>query len=173
MEYGKKNEIKALTKYGELKNILVGLSGLWINKKYIHLGASPDGLIIKDGILEGILEVKCLRILRLHSVADVINKECSSAEVKRQCFDVVNDKLLLKKTHMYYFQIQLQLLITEAKYCEFVLYSNKGPISVERINPDFNLQSRIVESTRLFWEKVYLPEYFLMRVPRGLMPLVM
>ena len=78
-----------------------------------------------------------------------------------------------KKTHMYYFQIQLELLITEAKYCEFVLYSNKGPISVERINPDFNLQSRIVESTRLFWEKVYLPEYFLMRVPRGLMPLVM
>ena len=172
MEYGKKNEANALQKYGEIKNILVGLSGLWINKKYIHLGASPDGLIFKDGMLEGILEVKCLKILRLHSVADVINNECSSVEVKRQCFDVVDGKLLLKKKHMYYFQIQLQLLITEAKYCDFVLFSNKGPLSIERINPDVELQSRIVNSTQLFWEKVYLPEYFLMRVPRGLLPLV-
>ena len=30
--------------YGR-KNILVGLSGLWINKKYVRLGASPEGLI--------------------------------------------------------------------------------------------------------------------------------
>ena len=65
-EYGKKNEINALRKYGEIKNVLVGLSGLWINRKYVHLGASPGGLIFKDGQLEGILEVKCLKILRLH-----------------------------------------------------------------------------------------------------------
>ena len=149
----KKNEINALRKYGEIKNVLVGLSGLNINRKYVHLGASPDGLIFKDRKLEGILEVKCLKILRLHSVADVINKECSPVEVKRQCFDVVDGKLSLKKTHMYYFQIQLQLLITEAKYCDFVLYSDRGPLRIERINPDMDLQSRIVNSTRLFWEK--------------------
>ena len=28
--------------------VLVGLSGLWINKKYIHLAASPDGLVFSD-----------------------------------------------------------------------------------------------------------------------------
>ena len=41
-------------------------------------------------------------------------RECPKAEVKRQCFDVNDDKLVLKKTHTYYFQVQLQLLITEA-----------------------------------------------------------
>ena len=139
-------------------------SGLWINKKY--------GLIFKDGKLEGILEVKCLKILRLHSVADVINDECLAPEVKRQCFSVIDGKLVLKKTHPYYFQIQLQLLITEAKFCDFVLYSDKGPLSIERINPDLDLHIRIIDSTRIFWEKVFIPEYFLMRVPRGLLPLV-
>ena len=34
--------------------------------------------------------------------------------VKRQCFHVVT--LLLKMSHLYYFQVQLQLLITGVKY---------------------------------------------------------
>ena len=36
MQYGKDNEIKALRLYGETMNVLVALSGLWINKKYSH-----------------------------------------------------------------------------------------------------------------------------------------
>lgn len=108
-EYGKKNEINALREYGKEMNIPLGLSGLWINKKYVHLAASPDGLIFNDGKLEGILEVKCLKILRLHSVADVINDECLAVEIKRQCFGIIDGKLVMKKTHPYYYQIQLQL----------------------------------------------------------------
>ena len=36
--------------------------------------------------------------------------------VKRQCFHVVGITLLLKMSHLYYFQVQLQLLITGVKY---------------------------------------------------------
>ena len=95
------------------------------------------------------------------------------AELSRQCFRVSDDKLILKKSHMYYFQIQLQLLITGTEYCDFVLYCDKGPPSIERILPDLELQQRIVVSTRLFWEKVFIPEYFLMRIPRDLLPIVL
>ena len=37
---------------------------LWVNKKYPHLGASPDGLIYdsQENLL-GIIEVKCLKAL--------------------------------------------------------------------------------------------------------------
>ena len=153
--------------------VLVELNGLWINKKYLHLAASPDGLVFGDDKnLLSIVEVKCLNILRLHSVNDIINGDCQSAEVKRQCFVVKDKKLVLKRTHSYFYQIQLQLLITEARFCDFVLYSAKGPVSIERIYPDSKLQTRIFESTQSFWEKVFIPKYFLMRVPRDLLPVV-
>ena len=172
MQYGKDNEVTALKEYGEKRNVSIALSGLWINKKYTHLAASPDGLLLNDGKLEGILEVKCLKILKLHSVSDILNGECLKPELKRQCFELCDGKLVLKKCHMYYYQIQLQLLITETDFCDFILYCDKGPSHVERILPDFELQQRIIASTRLFWEKVYVPEYFLMRVPRDLLPLL-
>ena len=154
--------------------MLVGLSGLWINKKYLHLAASPNGLVFggNDNNLLSIAEFKCLNILTLHSVNDIINGDCQSAEVKRQCFVVEDKKLVLKRRDSYFYQIQLQLLVTEVRFCNFVLYSAKGPVSIERIYPDSKLQTRIVERTRLFWQKVFIPEYFLMRVPRDLLPIV-
>ena len=37
-------------------------SGLWVNRKYIHLAASPDGLIYNDqNKLHGIIDIKCLK----------------------------------------------------------------------------------------------------------------
>ena len=67
--------------------VFVGLSGLWINKKYLHLAASLDGFVFGDDKnLLSIVEVKCLNVLRLHSVNDVINGDYQLAEVKRQCF---------------------------------------------------------------------------------------
>ena len=60
--------------------VLVELSGLWINKKYLRLAASPDRLVFPDDkYLLGIVEVKCLNILRLHSADDIINDDCQSA----------------------------------------------------------------------------------------------
>ena len=112
MQYGKDNEVNALREYSQIKTTLVGLSGLWINEKFPHLAASPDGLIFNDGKLDGILEVKCLKILRLHSVTDLINKEYPAGELNRQCLKVSGNNLIMKKSHMYYYQIQLQLLIT-------------------------------------------------------------
>ena len=172
-KYGTENEVNGLREYSEQMQVLVGLSGLWINKKYLHLAASPDGLVFGDDKnLLSIVEVKCLNILRLHSVNDIINADCQSAEVKRQCFVVEDKKLVLKRTHLYLYQIQLQLLVTEARFCDLVLYSAKGPVSIERIYTDSKPQTRIVESTWSFWEKVLIPEYFLMWVPRDLLPVV-
>ena len=85
---------------------------------------------------------------------------------------VEDKKLVLKRTHLYFYQIQLQLLVTEAKFCDFVLYSAKGPVGIEQIYLDSKLQTRIVESARTFWEKVFIPKYFLRQVPMDLLPVV-
>ena len=58
------------------------------------------------------MEVKCLNILRLHSVNDIINGDCQSAELKQQGFVVEDKKLVLKRTNSNFYQIQLQLLVT-------------------------------------------------------------
>ena len=64
--------------------LLLFLSGLWINKKYLHLAASPDGLIFQDQKWNNIIEVKCLNILRLNSVESIVNGDCLKAEIKRK-----------------------------------------------------------------------------------------
>ena len=52
MQYGIDHEKTALKEYGEKRNA----------------SASPDGLLIDDGKIQGMLEVKCLKMLKLHSV---------------------------------------------------------------------------------------------------------
>ena len=178
MQYGIDNEINGLIKYSEIKGVPVVSSGLWIHGSFCHLGASPDGLIYNEQTkkLQGIVEIKCLKIFKERTVADTI-KLCENGDLKsvmaRQCFVVKDGKIFLKKSHMYYFQIQLQLLITQADYCDFVLYSALGDPNIERINHDKELQNRIISSTKAFWSKVLIPEYFLMRVPRKLHPVIL
>ena len=174
MRYGIENETTALKQYGDIKRVTVAKSGLWIHKDYLHLAASPDGLVYdQSSNLICIVEVKCLKLLQLHSVENILQKECPSSELKRQCFDVKNGQLLLKTSHSYYYQVQLQLLMTQASYCDFVLYSSKGPPHIQSIYPDAELQKKIVSGTKSFWEKILIPEYFLMRVPRDLLPIVL
>ena len=42
------NEVNGLREYSKQMQVLVELSGLWINKTYLHLAASPDGLVFGD-----------------------------------------------------------------------------------------------------------------------------
>ena len=137
MQYGIQQEPKAILAYTKVKYVPVIISGLWINKMYPHLGASPDGLIMdleNTTKLCGIIEVKCLKILKNRTVTDLITSQQNgelSELIKRQCFSVIDGKIVLKESHAYYFQIQMQLLVTE--YCDFVLHSNIGKPHIQRI----------------------------------------
>lgn len=172
MKYGIESESEAVKLYMSSTGKKVISSGLWVNKKYIHLAASPDGLLFNDqNKLHGILEIKCLKIFKNKTIEQLVSEKPS--ELSRQCFKIVNNKIFLKRTHQYYYQIQMQLLVTEADYCDFILYSNVGKIYVERITKDDDVQSRVKKYTKLFWKKLLIPEYFIMRVPRELLPVLL
>ena len=79
--------------------------------------------------------------------------------------------LELKHVHNYYYQIQL--LVTERKYCDFVLFAENGPVSIERIFRDEFVIADIVKFLTPFWIRVIAPEIFEMRVPRNLHPLIL
>ena len=165
MKYGIKEEPKARVKYSEVMGMEVEESGLWVNKKYPHLGASPDGLNA-DG---GIIEIKCLKVFREQSVEQVLANQGNTPRLNQQCFLIDGDKLYLRRNHPYYYQIQLQLIVSNAPYCDFVLHSPKGNPSVERIFLDEDLAEHIITYTEQFWSRVLIPELYLQRVKRGLL----
>ena len=80
--------------------------------------------------------------------------------MNRQCFTVKDGKCKLKHSHDYYYQVQMQLLVSERKFCAFV--------SIERIYRDDDLIDDILKLLSLFWRRVIAPEVFEMRVPRNL-----
>ena len=55
VNHGKTYESIAIKKFEELNNLAVSKVGLCVNPNFPYLGASPDGLISEDTILE----VKC------------------------------------------------------------------------------------------------------------------
>ena len=73
MQYGISEEPNAIAAYSKLTGTQA-FSGLWVNKKYVYLGASPDGLIFdSDKRLRGIVEVKRLKALRNQTMDEWIN----------------------------------------------------------------------------------------------------
>lgn len=133
--HGKTYEPVALREYEKYmfstrNPVSVFKSGLVVSMASPFLAASPDGKVIDRGCSKpfGLVEVKCpyskFHVSPLEACAD----ETFYAEN-------VNGKPRLKRGHQYYFQIQGQLGITGASWCDFVIYTNKG-MSIERITSD-------------------------------------
>ena len=172
MKYGIESGSLAVNLYMSNTVNKVYSSGLWVNRKYIHLAASPDGLIYNDqNKLHGIIEIKCLKIFRNRTIEQLILDK--PPELSKQCFALNDNNISLKRSHLYFYQVQLQLLITEADYCDFILYSSAGKNYVGRIVKDDDVQRQIIKYTKLFWQKILIPEYFIMRIPRELLPIVL
>ena len=117
-----------------------------------------------------------LTLLKEHEIQKIV-KNGSTVVSKdilgRQCFEIKDGKCVLKESHSYYHQIQLQLLVTERTYCDFVLYAADGPVSIETINRHEQLMSEILNHLSTFWFQVVSPEIFEMRVPRNLLPFIL
>ena len=103
---------------------------------------------------------------------------CSNTPVpkdvlRRQCFQVKDGKCVLKRNHSYYYQCQHILLVTERKFCKFILHAKNGPDSVENIVRDEPLIGNILKFLTAFWMRVIAPDIFEMRVPRELLPFIL
>lgn len=173
MLYGINEEPAARTKYTEVTNMSVVECGLFINKLYPYLGASPDGIIMENGSATGIIEIKCLKILRTRTIEQLIQSvKNGELSLTNSCVSLEGDVLKLKRNHSYFYQIQHQLLITELNYCDFVLHTPQGTPSIECIYLDQDVKNDIVENIYTFWKKAFIPEYFCMKIPRRLEPII-
>jgi hypothetical protein len=129
-------------------------SGIWLNDEQT-LGASPDGIILdKEGKLVGVLEIKCP-----YSCRDIVDFK----ELKRSQFwprYLKKGRSLhsstLKQDSDYYYQVQGQIFLTNAKWCDFVVWTPNF-MKVERIWPDKEWQKTVVPAIREFFMEYMYP----------------
>ena len=95
------------------------------------LGASPDGLVGLDGMIE-----------------------CKSRIQKYQIQTIVEHYRDGSHPSEYMLQIQTALLVTERKWCDLISYSGGLPLAIMRIEPDAEIQDAIVKAATTFDERV-------------------
>lgn len=142
--YGKNHEKKAVAQYIKKTGNHVHECGLVVNGKFPFLGASPDGKVCEDGT-SGLLEVKCP-----YSARDLtINDACMIAGF---CLTKSNhdDTVSLNQDHQYYFQVQGQLLVTGAEFCDFVVFT-KNDLFIQRIKPDVKFMQDMLDRLSDFY----------------------
>ena len=144
--WGLEHERCAIEKYcSDSRNTYSSLtfseSGLVIHPTYPCFGATPDGIVHCTCCKRGVVEVKCP-----YRCKDKSFKEAS--EESTFCLSCDADgKFELRTGHAYYYQVQLQMKLCEAGYCDFVVWSPSESV-VLRIFPDESF-TKILRSTHL------------------------
>lgn len=148
----------AIAQLSELLLIQVEPCGLFIDRQYPFLAASPDGMFDNKGLVEVKCPAKAKDLTPVEAVKNKVIKYCTEYE----------GEIFLKKNHNYYYQVQGQLRVTNKPYCLFVVWTPHG-MSVEKIVKDDNFWSSKMEKRLLdFYESSLLPEIIDPRHPRGM-----
>lgn len=156
LSWGKENESVAIQVYKGLaqrRHVIVHECGLYISPEEPILAATPDRVCYDSTEVSkwGITEVKCP-----YSVRD---KPPSEAAKSDNFMSKLHDGAPeLKHDHEYYHQVQGQMAITGAQWCDFVIYTKAG-IAVQRI--PFNPQFWMSAACRLhsFFYSYFLPMF--------------
>jgi hypothetical protein len=112
VQWGKDHEEEAREEYEKVTMSKVTECGLFVSKKMPLFAASPDGILQSNN---GLLEIKCPFSLKDSDVNNLATVASS------QFFTCSNAKLSLKRTHAYYFQVQLQMYVTGCKFTDFFI----------------------------------------------------
>ena len=128
--HGIKYEVQEYEKFmfNRKTPVAVLKSGLVVSKGFPVLGATPDVKIVDFGcsVCFGLAEVKCPQTKFHVTPLDA----CSDPTLFME--KISENKCRLKRDHAYYAQVQGQMGITGAKWCDFIVYTSKG-LYVERI----------------------------------------
>ncbi|XP_076656376.1 uncharacterized protein LOC143361021 [Halictus rubicundus] len=129
--------------------------GLFIDSVVPYLGATPDGLVQDDTIVE----IKCP-----HSARDLNPDEAvEKIYAIRRIFQ--GDKM--NKTDHYYHQVQGQLHITNRQNAIFCLWTPKGMKIIQVKRDDAYWAAEMEEKLKRFYEDYMLPEIIDSRFNRG------
>lgn len=154
-EHGKRYEPIALRQYQKYmysirRPVVLFKSGLVVAMDAPFLGASPDSKVIEVACENqyGLVEIKCP-----HTKFHVTPLEACSD--KTFFCEEIDGKPKLKDNHDYYFQVQGQLGVTKAMWCDFVVYTNAG-MSIQRIPFNGQFWGTLKEKLKEYYFKHFL-----------------
>ena len=155
--WGRDRESDARNQYAQ--TLGVGLSvkacGLFISTTNGYLGATPDGLVMANGDIQGCIEIKCPFSARNKSVAEA----CSLSSFF--CKKEENGTIKLKRNHNYYYQIQGQLAVLNLPWCDFIVWTKE-----ERVDADSKFwNQQCLPKLQAFYYNIMLPELVYPRHP--------
>ena len=84
----------------------------------------------------GCVEVKCPAT----KASLTTDESCQDPTV---CLEKIGDEIKLKTTQRYYMQVQMQIFVTNADFCDFVMWTTKD-MFVQRTEPDFDFWQEMV-----------------------------
>ena len=114
---GESNEPIAVAEYEKLTHLKVQLCCLIINHKWPWLGCSPDGIVSEESRIKAI-EIKCPFSQKCKTVEEACHE-------KSFFMHIVDGKPKLKERHVYFFQCQGVMAITELEEIDFIIYTEK------------------------------------------------
>lgn len=142
IQWGRDHEQEAIAAFASSENLSVMPTGFWLHECGF-LGASPDGLVGNDAIVE----VKCPYQYRDSSMMENIKHSKNYILVADS-----EGNVTINKNHAYYWQIQGQLYITKRNVCHLVVWTPKELFIVEVEKEDF-------QENILILQQFYLNEY--------------
>jgi len=149
LRYGRDNEEIARQELAMKLNKEIKHCGLFIDTKNPFLGASSDGVIEENGLVE----IKC----PLSAEYLTAEKAIETLPSLKNIFDKKNPHEM-NRNHRYFYQIQGQLNITQREYCIFAVWTPKSMKTLRiSIDNEFWKNEMLPFLTRFYYECM-LPE---------------
>ncbi|CAI6376671.1 unnamed protein product [Macrosiphum euphorbiae] len=160
LEYGREHEYQAKRDLELALEVEINDCGLFIDSIDVFLGATPDGLIGEDTLVE----IKCpYSAENLDPNEAIIQKKITIWKTNK------NKEITgIDRNHKYYYQVQGLLHITKRKYGIIACWTRKG-IKYEKIERDDTLwQTKMFPKLNDFYFNCLLPELVDPRHPRSM-----
>jgi len=148
LEYGREHEYQAKRDLELALEVEINDCGLFIDSIDVFLGATPDGLIGEDTLVE----IKCpYSAENLDPDEAIIQKKITIWKTNK------NKEITgIDRNHKYYYQVQGQLHITKRKYGIIACWTRKG-IKYEKIERDDTLwQTKMFPKLNDFFFQLFI-----------------
>lgn len=146
--------ISAYESYMKLRNrpVTVFNCGLWISPENFVYAATPDGKVSDESEIHnefGILEVKCPKEYKDDDPKD------TAEIVKSFCLTSGDCGVKINKDCGYFDQVQFQMGLTGAPWCDFIVYTIKGMV-IDRVYFDKDHFLRLIARVNDFYFNHFL-----------------
>ena len=145
VQWGVNNEEEAIKAFNVQTGKTVKDTGIRFDSSGI-LGASPDGIVDDDTVLEA----KCPYTERNLTIEEAVK---SSTFCLEKC-ETKQTGYALKKDHVYWHQVQGEMYFSRRKFCYFVVWTTKD-VAVLRIERDNTWAANIPLLTEFYFNHIF------------------